>query len=93
MNNEQAESLVAKPLKVVDLVNYQDGSVVSRVLLKQKTGNVSLFAFDAGQELSEHTSTARLQATARVRANTSANHRKSRAEEDFDHHLRDAGAS
>ena len=55
MSNEQIESLTAKALKIVDLVKYQDGSVVSRVILKQKTGNVSLFAFDAGQELSEHT--------------------------------------
>src|ERR1019366_1264149 len=55
MSNEQTESLTAKALKIVDLVNYQEGSVVSRVILKQKTGNVSLFAFDAGQELSEHT--------------------------------------
>jgi quercetin dioxygenase-like cupin family protein len=55
MSNEQTESLTAKALKFVDLVKYQDGSVVSRVILKQKTGNVSLFAFDAGQELSEHT--------------------------------------
>lgn len=55
MSIEQTESLVAKALKIVDLVKYQDGSVVSRVILKQKTGNVSLFAFDAGQELSEHT--------------------------------------
>ena len=44
----------AKALKIVDLVNYQDGSVVSRVIVKQKTGNVSLFAFDVAQELSEH---------------------------------------
>jgi quercetin dioxygenase-like cupin family protein len=55
MSMENTESLMAKTLKVVDLVNYQDGSVVSRVILKQKAGNVSLFAFDAGQELSEHT--------------------------------------
>ena len=55
MSNEQIESLTAKALKIVDLVKYQDGAVVSRVILKQKTGNVSLFAFDAGQELSEHT--------------------------------------
>ncbi len=40
---------------VVDLVSYQDGAIVSRVLVKRETGNVTLFAFDAGQELSEHT--------------------------------------
>ncbi len=45
--------------RVVDpreLVDYQDGAVVSRTLLKKSTGTVTLFAFDAGQELSEHTS-------------------------------------
>lgn len=37
------------------LVAYQDGSIVSRTLLKKTAGNVTLFAFDQGQELSEHT--------------------------------------
>ena len=55
LNPDQAESLTARALKIGDLVNYQSGSIVSRVILKQKTGNVSLFAFDIGQELSEHT--------------------------------------
>jgi len=41
--------------RVVDLVSYQDGAIVSRVIVKRETGNVTLFAFDAGQELSEHT--------------------------------------
>ena len=41
--------------RVVDLASYQDGAVVSRVVLKRDTGSVTLFAFDAGQELSEHT--------------------------------------
>jgi len=42
-----------KPL--VDLLQYQDSSIVSRVLLKNKGGTVTLFAFDAGEGLSEHT--------------------------------------
>lgn len=42
-------------LKLADLVAYQDGSVVSRQITKAEAGNVTLFAFDAGQELSEHT--------------------------------------
>jgi quercetin dioxygenase-like cupin family protein len=50
-----ANDLAAQVLHVIDLVNYQDGSVVSRTLINQKTGTVTLFAFDAGQELSEHT--------------------------------------
>jgi quercetin dioxygenase-like cupin family protein len=41
--------------RVVDLVSYQAGAVVSRIVVKRETGNVTLFAFDAGQELSEHT--------------------------------------
>lgn len=40
---------------MTDLVSYQDGSVVSRQITKAEGGNVTLFAFDAGQELSEHT--------------------------------------
>ena len=42
-------------LKLNDLVSYQEGSVVSRQITKSESGNVTLFAFDAGQELSEHT--------------------------------------
>ena len=41
--------------RVVDLVSYQDGAIVSRIVVKRETGNVTLFAFAAGQELSEHT--------------------------------------
>jgi quercetin dioxygenase-like cupin family protein len=39
---------------MADLVAYQEGSVVSRQITKAEAGNVTLFAFDAGQELSEH---------------------------------------
>ncbi len=41
--------------KLVDLVDYQDGAVVSRTLIDKKAGTVTLFAFDEGQGLSEHT--------------------------------------
>ena len=47
--------LVMRPRKLVNLIDYQAGSVVSRVILKAKTGTVTLFAFDEGQALSEHT--------------------------------------
>ena len=40
---------------LADLVDYQTGSVVSREIIKKKTGTVTLFAFDEGQGLSEHT--------------------------------------
>ena len=42
--------------RAVDMVDYQQGAVVSRIVIKQPTGNVTLVAFDAGQELTEHTS-------------------------------------
>ena len=37
------------------LLQYQDGAIVSRVLLKNKGGTVTMFAFDVGEGLSEHT--------------------------------------
>lgn len=42
-------------LHVADLVAYNEGSVVSRQITKTEAGNVTLFAFDKDQELSEHT--------------------------------------
>jgi len=42
-------------LELKELVSYQEGSVVSRQITKAEGGNVTLFAFDLGQELSEHT--------------------------------------
>jgi len=42
-------------LKVASLAEYQTGAVVSRQITKAEGGNVTLFAFDEGQELSEHT--------------------------------------
>lgn len=44
-----------KVKQLVDLLQYQDDSIVSRVLLKNKGGTVTLFAFDEGEGLSEHT--------------------------------------
>lgn len=49
---------IVKPAEVknlLDMLQYQDGSIVSRVLLKNKGGTVTLFAFDTGEGLSEHT--------------------------------------
>ncbi len=41
--------------QLADLIAYQAGSVVSREIISRSTGTVTLFAFDAGQGLSEHT--------------------------------------
>lgn len=43
------------PRPLADLLHVQEGAIVSRVLLKNRGGNVTLFAFDAGEGLSEHT--------------------------------------
>jgi len=45
----------AQVARLADLVDYQEGSVVSRALVDRKAGTVTLFAFDEGQGLSEHT--------------------------------------
>jgi len=50
-----SEDLVAKKVKLIDLVDYQKASVVSRTIIDKKTGTVTLFAFDKEQGLSEHT--------------------------------------
>ncbi len=49
------ENLSAQTLNPIDLTAYQDGSIVSRTIVNQKGGTITLFAFDKGQELSEHT--------------------------------------
>ncbi len=56
MSSTGSEIAGAQALPLSGLVNYQEGSVVSRVILKRDKGNVTLFAFDEGQGLSEHTS-------------------------------------
>src|SRR5271165_2210488 len=59
MNSQQGQNKGEMPsagvVRLADLVNYQEGSVVSRTIVKRATGNVTLFAFDEGQGLSEHT--------------------------------------
>ena len=46
---------MARVSKLVNLVDYQEGSVVSRTLINKKAGTLTLFAFAEGQGLSEHT--------------------------------------
>jgi quercetin dioxygenase-like cupin family protein len=59
MSSQQAqgkrEMPFAEVVRLLDLVSYQEGSVVSRTLVNRTTGTVTLFAFDEGQGLSEHT--------------------------------------
>jgi quercetin dioxygenase-like cupin family protein len=50
-----SDDLTGQALTLADLVQYQPGAVVSRTLIDKKIGTLTLFAFDAGQGLSEHT--------------------------------------
>ena len=52
---QQKEDLSGRVLDPRDLVAYQEGAVVSRTLVFRKAGTITLFAFDAGEGLSEHT--------------------------------------
>ncbi len=45
----------AKARNLAELAPYQEGSVVSRTLFQAETGTLTVFSFDAGQALSEHT--------------------------------------
>ncbi len=53
--SEQKETVIGQAMTMTDLVAYQEGSVVSRTLIDKKIGTVTVFAFGAGQGLSEHT--------------------------------------
>lgn len=49
------QQIAASPIYPLALLSYQDSAVVSRTLVNKKSGTVTLFAFDAGEGLSEHT--------------------------------------
>ena len=55
MEQDELGKLVGQAIRLVDLADYQAGSVVSRTIIDKKTGTVTYFAFDEGQGLSEHT--------------------------------------
>jgi quercetin dioxygenase-like cupin family protein len=52
---EKKEDLRGKALKAKDLVGYDKGAVVSRTIIQKPVGTVTIFSFDKGQGLSEHT--------------------------------------
>ena len=55
MPEKKHENLAGQILSPKDLITYQEGSVVSRMIVYKKSGTITLFAFDAGEGLSEHT--------------------------------------
>ncbi len=55
MEHDIVDELVGQAVKLIDLVSYQEGSVVSRTIMDKAIGTCTLFAFGEGQGLSEHT--------------------------------------
>ncbi len=53
--SEEKPKLAGQAANLSDLIDYQEGAVVSRTLIDKKAGTLTLFAFDAGEGLSEHT--------------------------------------
>ncbi len=52
--NTLCAECLGKAAKLTDLIDYSGGAVVSKTLVDKKVGTLTLFAFDAGQGLSEH---------------------------------------
>ncbi|MFC1591948.1 cupin domain-containing protein [Thermodesulfobacteriota bacterium] len=55
MDTKGVQSMKGSVMSLAGMVSYQEGSVVSREVVKKPTGTVTVFAFDEGQGLSEHT--------------------------------------
>jgi quercetin dioxygenase-like cupin family protein len=53
--DRNTEDLKARAVDLAALVSYQAGAIVSREIVSQPTGTVTAFAFDEGEQLSEHT--------------------------------------
>lgn len=52
---EKNEFIKGEVFSFAESVDYASGAIVSKTVLKKETGNISLFAFDKGEALSEHT--------------------------------------
>jgi quercetin dioxygenase-like cupin family protein len=51
----EKDAIMGKVQTLTELIAYQDGAVVSKTLLDKGIGTITLFGFDEGQGLSEHT--------------------------------------
>jgi quercetin dioxygenase-like cupin family protein len=51
----EPESYKARVIELASFIEYSDNSVLSKTLVEKKAGTITLFSFDAGQGLSEHT--------------------------------------
>jgi len=55
-NNMETNKIISgKKYIASQSIDYQDSAIVSKIITKKETGNITLFAFDKGQSLSEHT--------------------------------------
>ncbi len=52
---KDTDKLLGRAMELIGLIDYQEGSVVSRTIIDKAKGTCTLFAFDGGQGLSEHT--------------------------------------
>jgi len=55
MTDKNREDLLGKVIKLKDIIAYQDRTIASRMVVVSKAGSITLFSFDAGEEISEHT--------------------------------------
>lgn len=55
MKNKISKNIKARAINPSNLIAYQSGSVVSREIIKKANGSITIFAFDEGEGLSEHT--------------------------------------
>ena len=53
--DRKRKELYAKVIRLKDLLDYSDSTVASRMIISQKTGNITIFSFDENEGLSEHT--------------------------------------
>ncbi|HET6580426.1 MAG TPA: cupin domain-containing protein [Methanoregula sp.] len=54
-SDKKREDLKGKVLQLKDLVNYNEGTVASRMIINRKAGSITIFSFDENEGLSEHT--------------------------------------
>ncbi|HOJ96644.1 MAG TPA: cupin domain-containing protein [Methanospirillum sp.] len=55
MAEKNREDLLGKVIRLKDIVAYQEGTIASRMVVVSKAGSITVFSFDAGEEISEHT--------------------------------------
>ncbi|PWR75948.1 cupin domain-containing protein [Methanospirillum stamsii] len=55
MSDKNREELLGKVFRMKDLIQYQEGTIASRMIILKKSGSITLFSFDEGEGLSEHT--------------------------------------